>query len=77
MNSVDVIWVNNWSTPTKQFEGLDAWMKGGGKLLETLPATNSQQIMLISGLFLKIALQKLEICLQQHTQIACWMKDII
>ena len=44
MNSVDVIWVNNWSTPTKQFEGLDAWMKGGGKLLETLPATNSQQI---------------------------------
>lgn len=45
LNNIDVMWVNTWPTPGEQFLGLETWItKGGGDLLKSLPATNSQQI---------------------------------
>ena len=45
LNSIDVMWVNTWPTPSEQFLGLETWITGGaGDLLKSLPATNSQQI---------------------------------
>ena len=45
LNDHDVMWVNNWSSPSEQFKGLEVWMtKGGAMLLESLPVTNSQVV---------------------------------
>jgi hypothetical protein len=45
MAAADVMWVNTWPSPLEQFEGLETWMtKGGAKLLESLPVTNSQVV---------------------------------
>lgn len=45
MNSIDVMWVNTWPTPSEQFSALETWITGGGAdLLKSLPVTNSQQI---------------------------------
>ena len=40
LTSIDVIWANNWPDQVEQYAGLEAWMSGGQKLLESLPVTN-------------------------------------
>ena len=40
LTSLDVIWANNWPDQVEQYAGLEAWMSGGQKLLESLPVTN-------------------------------------
>ena len=40
LTSIDVIWANNWPDQVEQYAGLEAWVSGGQKLLESLPVTN-------------------------------------
>ena len=40
----DVVWLNIWPTSTEQYAGLENWLTNGGKLLGTLPVTNSQVV---------------------------------
>jgi hypothetical protein len=45
LNSIDVMWVNTWPSPSEQFIGMESWITGGGAdILKSLPVTNSQQI---------------------------------
>ena len=45
LNAVEVMWSNNWPTPTAQFNGMEKWFTGGGpKLVESLPTTWSEAI---------------------------------
>ena len=45
LSSVEVMWSNNWPTPTDQFNGMQKWfLDGGPKLAESLPTTWSEAI---------------------------------
>tara|TARA_B100000579_G_scaffold422318_1_gene424199 strand:+ start:1930 stop:2688 length:759 start_codon:yes stop_codon:yes gene_type:complete len=45
LNGVQVMWSNNWPTPTAQFKGMEKWFTGGGpKLVESIPTTWSEAI---------------------------------
>ena len=45
LSSIEVMWSNNWPTPTDQFNGMQKWfLDGGPKLAESLPTTWSEAI---------------------------------
>ena len=45
LSSVEVMWSNNWPTPTDQFNGMQKWfLDGGPKLAESLPTSWSEAI---------------------------------
>ena len=45
LSSVEVMWSNNWPTPTDQFNGMQKWfLDGGPKLVESLPTSWSEAI---------------------------------
>ena len=45
LSSVEVMWSNNWPTPTDQFNGMQKWfLDGGPKLVESIPTTWSEAI---------------------------------
>jgi hypothetical protein len=45
LKSIEVMWSNNWPTPTAQYNGMEKWMLNGGpKLAESLPARWSEAI---------------------------------
>ena len=45
LNSLDVMWVNNFADQSAQYAALNAWMtQGGANLLKSLPVTNNRQV---------------------------------